>query len=229
MSTSDQVRSVQPISTAKQLLLQKWMAGKGEKTQTIPTRSRSGPAPLSFAQQRLWFLDQLVPGSTAYNVAFGACISGSLDVAAAHKAFNEIVRRHEALRTTFQSRDGAPIQIIHEPFILELPLTDLQGISETHRDAHIKQIAKDEVAKPFDLSHLPLLRIVLLRLEEDEHVVIGTAHHIVFDGWSASVFFKEFLECYRAFRDGKQPRLPQLPVQYADFAEWQTNWLSGKG
>ncbi|HEY2393310.1 MAG TPA: amino acid adenylation domain-containing protein [Candidatus Angelobacter sp.] len=228
VSTSDQVRSAQQVSTAKQLLLQKWMAGKSQQKQTIPNRSRSGSAPLSFAQQRLWFLDQLVPGSTAYNVAFGARISGLLDVAAAHKAFNEIVRRHQALRTTFQSQDGVSVQIIHEPFPLDLQLIELASIPESQRNAHIEQIAKDEVAKPFDLSCLPLLRITLLRLAEDQYVVIGTAHHIVFDGWSASVFFKEFLGCYRAFRDGQQPVLPQLQVQYTDFAEWQTNWLSGE-
>ncbi len=228
VSTSDQVRSVQQVSTAKQLLLQKWMAGKGQQKPTIPSRSGAGPAPLSFAQQRLWFLEQLVPGSTAYNVAFGARIAGLLNVAAAHKAFSEIVRRHQALRTTFQAQDGVSVQIIHEPFPLDLQLVELASIPESQREEHIEQIAKDEVTKPFDLSCLPLLRITLLRLTEEKHVVIGTAHHIVFDGWSASVFFKEFLECYRAFKVGQQPSLPQLQIQYADFAEWQTNWLSGE-
>jgi len=226
VSTSDQGSSLN--LTAKQLLLQKWIAGKSEKKQTVPTGSRSTHAPLSFSQQRLWFLDRLVPGSTAYNVAFGASIAGVLDVYSAHRAFNEIIRRHEALRTTFQSQDGVPTQVIHDPFSIDLQVTDIRGVSPSGRDAHVERIAREQMETPFALSCLPLLRIILLRVGEEEHVVIGTAHHIVFDGWSASLFFKEFIECYRAFSEGKEPLLPRLLVQYADFAEWQTNWLSGE-
>jgi len=216
------------ISSAKQQLLEKWKRGAFDKKQTVPKRQGSGPVELSFAQQRLWFLDQLVPENTAYNVTFGTRLRGNLNLDALGAAFNEIIRRHEALRTVFRVEDGTAYQFIEKPFELKIEQFDLRHVALADQQASIESIARKEAARPFDLTQLPLLRITLLTLAQDEYVMLGVAHHIVFDGWSAGVFQGEFFECYRAFSAGAQPKLPELTVQYPDFAEWQRNRLQGE-
>src|SRR5947209_3080738 len=228
MAAPDQTVAPRVISSAKQLLLEKWKKGEQQKRQTIPVRTAQGPAPLSFAQQRLWFLDQLVPENTAYNITFAMRLSGNLDLAALRASFNEVIRRHEALRTVFRSEDGNAYQVVEAPFELDITETDLRHIPTPEQPATIERIAGDETIRPFDLTRLPLLRVTLLRLAESEYVMLGIVHHIVFDGWSVGVFQSEFFECYRAFTANRQARLPKLPIQYPDYAEWQRTWLEGE-
>lgn len=228
MAAPDKTLSPVAISSAKQLLLEKWKKGELKPQQTIPARPALGPAPLSFAQQRLWFLEQLVPENTAYNISFALRLSGALDLAALRASFNEIIARHEALRTVFRTEDGNAYQLVKEPFELNIAEVDLRHIDTSEHQSRIEQIAAEETVKPFNLTELPLLRVTLLRLGENEYVMLGVVHHIVFDGWSVSVFQSEFFECYRSFSAGRSARLPKLPIQYPDFAEWQRNWLEGE-
>lgn len=228
MAAPEQTVTPLAISSAKQLLLEKWKKGEHQKPPTIPNRPGSAPSPLSFAQQRLWFLDQLVPENTAYNITFALRLSGDVDLVALRSSFNEVIRRHEALRTAFRSCNGNAHQVVEEPFELDIAQVDLRHIAASERQATIERIANEETVKPFNLTQLPLLRVTLLRLGERDHVMLGIVHHIIFDGWSVSVFQSEFFECYRSFTIGRQPRLPRLPIQYPDFAEWQRHWLQGE-
>ncbi len=186
--------------------------------------------PLSFAQQRLWFLDHLEPGSPLYNVAAAVRLTGPLDVIAFGQSLNEIVQRHEALRTVIATVDGRPVQVIAPELALHLPVDDLQHLPQTEREQQALLLAGEEARRPFDLSRGPLLRIRLLRLGDDDHIVVLTMHHIISDGWSMGVLIREIATCYQAFSTGAgRPSLPALPVQYADFSVWQQEWLSPKG
>src|SRR5262249_27923257 len=183
---------------------------------------RDGDLPLSFAQQRLWFIDQLDGGSATYNISTAVRLNGVLDVAALERALSEVVRRHEALRTTFPTVDGLPVQRIAEPQALHLPLVD---VSEP---GAVERLATEEAQRPFDLSVGPLLRVQLLRVSEEEHVVLVTMHHIVSDGWSMGLLVREVSRLYEAYRSGQESPLPELPIQYADYAAWQREWLDGE-
>ncbi len=187
--------------------------------------SREEDLPPSFAQQRLWFLDRLEPGCYAYNMPGAVRISGSLDQAALEKSLDEIVRRHETLRTTFPLRGGKPVQAIAAPAPLTLPVTDLRELPLPEREAQLDEIMTREAHEPFDLARGPLLRIKLVRQADDEHVLLVTMHHIVSDGWSLELFLRELATLYQAYTEGAESPLPQLPIQYADFASWQRNWL----
>ena len=183
--------------------------------------------PLSFAQERLWFLDRLQPDSPVYNIALALRLTGALDVAALERALGEIVRRHETLRTVFREADGAPVQVI-APFTgFALPLEDLSTLEDGDREAELRRRATAEAARPFDLAAGPLLRATLLRLGDDRHALLVTLHHVVSDAWSAGILFREMVALYAAFRDGFASPLPELPVQYADFAVWQREQLQG--
>ncbi|MCG3161078.1 MAG: Linear gramicidin synthase subunit D [Acidobacteria bacterium] len=190
--------------------------------------SRDGEAPLSFAQQRLWFLDQLSPGNSLYNISQAIQVKGALDSAALERTLNEIVRRHEILRTTFASIDGKPVQVITPDLRLALPVVDLGNLEEAEREIEARRLAAVEAAQPFDLSRGPLLRATLLRLEPERHVVLFTMSHIVSDGWSIGVLVREVGMLYDAFANGRPSPLPELPIQYADFAQWQRRWLRGE-
>jgi len=190
--------------------------------------SREIDLPLSFAQQRLWFLDQLEPDNAFYNVPTALRLKGRLNIAALQQTLDEVVRRHESLRTSFALVDGAPVQVISEPATVELPVIDLSREDEETREARARKLAEEEARRPFDLSRGPLLRTQLLRLSENEHVVLFTMHHIVSDGWSMGVLVNEIAALYEAFLQGAASPLPELPVQYADYAYWQRNWLRGE-
>jgi len=190
--------------------------------------SRKEELPLSFAQERLWFLDQLEPGNTAYGIPIAYRLQGSLDVAALEWSLNEIVRRHEVLRATFAVVDGRPAQVIAPEMRLTLPVEDLRGLPEAEQEAEVERWATEEAHHPFDLAQGPLLRATLLRLNEEEHVLLLTMHHIVSDGWSMGVFNRELAVLYEAFSAGEPSPLPELPIQYADFAVWQRGWLQGE-
>ena len=198
------------------------------KAPPLEPRLRGGMLPLSFAQQRLWFLSQLEPDSSAYNVATALRLGGELDVTLLEETFNEIVRRHEVLRTTFTQVDGKPAQIIHAAEWRELPLEDLSHLDSEEREARASRLALEEAQLPFDVTVGPLLRLRLLRLAPDEHVVLLTTHHIVSDGWSTEVIFREVSAIYEALRRGEPSPLAEPKIQYADYALWQQEWLRGE-
>ncbi|MGP0593403.1 amino acid adenylation domain-containing protein [Nitrospira sp. T9] len=189
--------------------------------------SRIGPIPVSFAQQRLWVLAQLDPDSPAYNIPIALQIKGQLDVPALEGSFNEIVRRHEVLRTTFTTVNGGLIQIMAPSLTVICPLIDLQHIPERDRERAAIRLAGSEAQRPFDLRYGPLLRVSLLRLHPDEHILLLTLHHIVSDAWSAHILIREVTILYDAFLKGRSSPLSDLPLQYADFSQWQHGWLSG--
>ncbi|MGH7834634.1 MAG: amino acid adenylation domain-containing protein, partial [Candidatus Binatia bacterium] len=185
-------------------------------------------APLSFAQQRLWFLDQLEPGSPLYNISHAARLNGSLNAGALRKALSAIVARHEALRTTFVSIHGDPIQRIAESRAVELPLVDLSGWPKAKREAEARRWLYVETSRPFNLSSDLMLRAALLRLDDEEHIFVLTMHHIASDAWSIGILMRELAALYADFCAGQPSRLPELPIQYADFAVWQRRWLQGE-
>ncbi|HKN83791.1 MAG TPA: amino acid adenylation domain-containing protein, partial [Pyrinomonadaceae bacterium] len=187
------------------------------------------PLPLSFAQQRVWFFDQLEPNSSAYNMPMAVRMEGQLDVAALERALLGVVRRHEVLRTTFSAGDdGLPIQLVHPaPSRWPLPLTDLSHLRSSEREAEMRRTIARDVAQSFDLEHGPLMRTALLRLDEMDHVLLLSMHHIISDGWSMSVLVREAAALYEAETEGREIVLPELPIQYADFAAWQREWLQG--
>jgi amino acid adenylation domain-containing protein len=186
----------------------------------VPT-GRAGALPLSFAQERLWFVDRLEPGSAVYNVPVAWRLGGALDEAALERALGEIVRRHEALRTVFAEAGGSPVQVIAPFGGFALPVEDLSGLGEADRDAAVVRRAGEEARRPFDLSAGPLFRARLLRLGAGEHVLLLSMHHIVSDGWSMGVLYRELAALYAAYREGRASPLPELAVQYADYAVWQ--------
>jgi amino acid adenylation domain-containing protein len=205
---------------------------RGDAQSNMPplTRSERDPQgmPLSFAQQRLWFIDQLAPGSPVYNIPFSFRMMGELNVKAIEQTLCEIARRHEVLRTTFAKRDGRPVQLIAEAADFTLPLTDLTALADEEQRREVTRIAREEAQEPFDLSRGPLMRAMLLRLAADEHVMLFTLHHIVSDGWSMGVLIEEVASLYKTFAAGAPPSLAELPIQYADYAAWQREWLSGE-
>jgi amino acid adenylation domain-containing protein/non-ribosomal peptide synthase protein (TIGR01720 family) len=182
---------------------------------------------LSFAQQRLWFIDQLEPGSSAYNVPVSLRLAGDLNRAALEWSLRQIVLRHETLRTSFPTQDGVPIQKINDELQMGWEIVDLRDLNPAEREAHARRLATEEAGKPFDLAHGPLLRVKLLQLAEQEHVLLAMLHHIVSDAWSIGVMVREFTHLYRAYVEGEQSSLPELPVQYADFSVWQREWMQG--
>jgi amino acid adenylation domain-containing protein len=196
----------------------------GERIARVP---REEPLVLSFAQQRLWFLDQLEPGNTVYNIPAAVELAGPLDAGAMTAAFGEVVRRHEVLRTTFREVAGDPVQVVGEPAGFSLPRIDLAGLPTATAEREVGRLAAAEARRPFDLEAGPLLRSVLLRSAADRHLLVVTMHHIVSDGWSMGVLVRELGALYATFREGRPSPLPPLAVQYADFAAWQRQHLSG--
>ena len=190
--------------------------------------ARDGDLPLSFAQRRLWFIEQLAPGKSAYNIPAAIRLKGPLNVVALERCLNEIVKRHEALRTTFAMVDGGPVQVIAPILTLALPVVDLRELSGDAREIEVRRLAAEEAGLRFDLARGPLLRIKLLRLGDEEHVGLLTMHHIVSDGWSTGILIREMAVLYEAFSSGRPSPLPELPIQYADFADWQRDWLRGE-
>ncbi|NBD14539.1 amino acid adenylation domain-containing protein, partial [Corallococcus sp. c25j21] len=214
------------------------VAALAERIDSIPAAPSSTPiripplhattAPLSFAQQRLWLLDQLRPGSAAYNIPTALRLKGALDGAALRRAFEALVARHETLRTTLFQQQGQPAQRIHSPATWTLPLVDLSALPEAQREEEARRLAAEEAQRPFDLGVGPLLRTSLVRLSEAEHVLLVTMHHIVSDGWSMGILVREMVAFYEAFITDRTPALAPLPVQYAGFAVWQQGWLQGE-
>jgi len=199
----------------------------GEIASPIVRVDRSGPLPLSFAQQRLWFLSQLEPESAAYNIPTAVQISGRLDVAALARAADTIAERHEVLRTTFADDRGQPVPVIHEASPAVIARVDLSGLPADEQQEQLRVHMTQQTRERIDLARGPLVRLALVRLADDEHVLLFTIHHIASDGWSSRVFLQELAALYGAFAAGQPSPLPELPIQYVDFAQWQRQWLTG--
>ncbi|HET9229074.1 MAG TPA: condensation domain-containing protein, partial [Thermoanaerobaculia bacterium] len=187
-----------------------------------------GDLPLSFAQQRLWFLEQLQPGSPVYNMPVALRLRGELSVPALRASLSEVVRRHESLRTVFVLADGQPLQRVLAPGAVSLGVIDLGGLDPREREGELARLVGENAAQPFDLAAGPLLRASLVRLDETEHAVLLAQHHIVSDGWSTGVLVREVVSLYGAFASARPSPLPELSVQYPDFAVWQRGWLAGE-
>jgi amino acid adenylation domain-containing protein len=190
---------------------------------TILPIPRDGQLPLSFAQSRLWFLYQLEGATGTYNMTGALSLSGPLQVEALKQALRTIIQRHESLRTSFQTVDGVPVQVIDPHPVWELTMVNLAG-----KETEAEKLAYRESQTPFDLTKSPLLRVTLLKLQPEKHILLINMHHIISDGWSIGVFIRELSHLYGAFVAGKEATLPTLPIQYADFAVWQRQWLQGK-
>lgn len=221
---SQRIAALTPEQRAlfEERLKQRGLAGK--VVDVVPKRRQRAYAATSFAQQRLWFLDRLIPANPAYNVRSVVQLDGKLDIALLERCLNVIVSRHEVLRTTFRVVDGRPVQVLSPPAPLPLPIIDITPARSAFPVELATRLAAEEGEQPFDLVRGPLLRVVLVRCHEERHVLVVTMHHIIADGWSVQVFFKELTRLYQT-RGREEGVLPALPIQYADFAEWQETWL----
>ena len=224
MASSREAR-ISALPAELQEKLRSRLSGHGGQSDRISPADRSRRLPLSFAQQRLWFIDEFEPGQASYNSALPMRLTGPLDVAALTSALHGVVARHESLRTTFADIDGQGVQVVHPVAELAMPLTDLSRSADTENA--LNRLLSDEYSRPFDLRQGPLLRALLVRLSGEDHVLLITAHHIVTDGWSMAILVEELSTLYGAALRGEEASLPPLPVQYADFSVWQRDRLSG--
>ncbi|SEU42919.1 Non-ribosomal peptide synthetase component F, partial [Myxococcus fulvus] len=202
--------------------------GESDGAAKLAPVARTGVIPLSFAQQRLWFLDQLQPGTASYNLPAALRLEGSLDVEALRQSLRALVQRHEVLRTHFIVRDSQPIQVIRPEAEVELPVVELGGLDGQPREAEARRLMREEALRPFDLARGPLVRASLLRLDARQHLLLVTVHHIISDGWSTEIMVRELGAFYRQFSGGEAAQLAALPIQYADFSVWQRQWLDGE-
>ncbi len=220
------------LSPEQRALLARRLAGMGgagtSRSRSIPRRRGDGPAPLSFSQRRMWFLEQLDPGSGVYNILAGVRLAGRLNPALLAVALFRVVERHSVLRTTFHTESGSPRQRIGPAQPPALPCIDLTRLPAECREPVAGELARADADRGFDLCRGPLLRTALLRLGDDEHLLLLTLHHIISDGWSMGVLFKELSAFYRAEARGVPHGLPELPIQYADYAAWQQDWLGSE-
>jgi aspartate racemase len=203
------------------------MTARPPERSSIPRRSGSEAVPLSFAQERLWFLDQLEPSTAVYNVCQAVRLSGTLDVIALEKAFNEIVRRHEILRTNFVASEGRAVQVIAPTRTIELALVDLSGGRDGTANEECQRRLQQESRRPFDFARDLLVRTLLVRVSATEHILMLTMHHIISDGWSIGIIFRELAALYAAYCKGDVSPLPELPIQFADFVTWEREVMQG--
>ncbi|MDE3155378.1 MAG: amino acid adenylation domain-containing protein [Acidobacteriota bacterium] len=208
-------------------LLRREAAARPDDEAPMPRRADPARGPLSFAQQRLWFLDRLVPGTTAYHVPVAFRLRGPLSIPAFTRSLTAVVARHDVLRTRFPLEGDQPVQVVDPPRAIDPPVEDLSGLAPGAREEAVARVVAEESARPFDLARGPLLRVRLLRAAADEHVVVCMLHHIVCDGWSTDVLIREIGAQYEAAVHGRPGGLAPLPIQYGDFAAWQRDWLQG--
>ncbi len=225
----DIAKAMENLSPEKRKLVALYLKDQGLDISKLPIPRRSGdsgPPPLSFAQQRLWFLDRLDPGSPAYHIRSGIRATGPLHFEALRRAFEVLTHRHDSLRTRFAEQAAEPVQVIGPRQRIELPQIDLGRLPEAQREDRMDRLALEEGRRPFDIEQGPLLRQTLLRLGPQDHVLQLVIHHIIADGWSIGILTRELTELYRAFCDHQAPALPELPIQYADFAHWQRSCVT---
>jgi amino acid adenylation domain-containing protein len=228
---ADSLQSLASLSLEERALLERRLLTSravGAERQGIPRRKERSPCPLSFAQQRLWFLEELTPGSAVYHIPSVLRVSGRLDLPVLRRVLDAIVQRHEALRTTFALVDGSPMQITQANASAPLKMIDLRQIPAAEREPEMQRVFTEESRRPFDLSRAPMLRAAVAQLGEQEYGLLFVMHHIAADGWSMGRFMRELVTLYDAFADGQPSPLPALPIQYADFALWQRQWLAGE-
>ena len=219
------------LSPEKLQLLESLLRGgseNGKLSSTIPRQSSPGPFSLSFAQQRLWFLDQLIPENPVYNMPTAMRLSMPVDIEVLERSVNEIIKRHAILRTSFSMIDNQPVQIVSESLTLSIPVKDLTTLPASQRKEEARRLASEEALHPFNISQPPLVRGQLLKLDINDHVFLLTMHHIISDGWSMQIFWRELTEIYTAAMAGRSSPLTELPIQYADYAVWQRQWLQGE-
>jgi natural product biosynthesis luciferase-like monooxygenase protein/amino acid adenylation domain-containing protein len=205
--------------------------GKGARRGAITLRSEQEKKKLSYGQQRLWFLEQLEPGASAYNLSSGIRFEGDLNIGVLERSLNEVVERHESLRTRFElNKQGEPQQVVGKPeeLRIKLKIHEVAGRTAEEKRAEVKRLTQEEERKPFDLKQGPLMRVQLLRVSSEQHVALFTLHHIVSDGWSQGVLVEEIGRLYTAHMQGEQSVLEPLPIQYGDYAAWQREWLQGE-
>ncbi len=216
------------LSPAKREYLETLLRARDAASGPIPRRGHGSTARLSFAQSRLWFLDQLSPDSPWYNLIFSIPLDTRVDRQLLQRAVDEVVRRHESLRTTFDTADGRPVQRIAPAMPVPLRYQDVREVPVAERESRLLQLATEETRRPFDLSAGPLLRLLLVQTGDATHVLIVGMHHIISDGLSAPLFAGELSAAYESLAAGVPPALPPLPLQYGDYAEWQHRWVSGE-
>jgi len=224
-------KRIESLSPAKRALLElrlKQSSGRRQVVSNISSRKNPEQAPLSFAQERLWFLDQLEPNGALYNVPRAFRLKGELNLEALQVSLDKVAERHETFRTHFQLVDGDVRQVIQPSGEIPVTVTDLRDLPLDEREAAVTRLGHEEANRSFDLSHGPLMRARVLRLGEFEHVLLLTNHHIISDAWSGGILFKELSEIYNSVVTGGVVARPALPIQYADFAEWQRDWLQGE-
>src|SRR5882672_8894655 len=220
------------ISEAKRALLRKYLRGEVDDDLTsscsIARRTPVTAPRLSFAQERLWSLDKLMPASQVFNVPIAVRLSMPTDLSALQRSLKEIARRHEVFRTTFITVEGKPQPVFTADLDLRLAVIDLTTLRKPERELEARRLIKEEAQRPFDLALGPLIRTGLIRLSEQESIFLLTMHHIISDGWSIVLFFQELSALHRAFANGHDSPLAELSIQYADYAAWQREWLRGE-
>ncbi|MEW6738221.1 MAG: condensation domain-containing protein, partial [Acidobacteriota bacterium] len=228
---------ISTLSPAQRALFEARLKKKGldvanlpsfSQTQSIPKRKQLNYCPLSYDQERLWIIDQMEPGNPSYNIYTAGSFTGFLDIAIVEKAFNEIVRRHEILRTAFVVVDEQPVMVISPELKITLLVEDLRSWPEDQRNAEALRRVNEHAGRPFDLTQAPLVRFGLLQLADEEYMMYVIMHHIITDRWSAVVVDEEWLTLYKAFSQGLPSPLPEVTIQFADFAAWQREWLQGE-
>lgn len=230
---NDNSKNHEALSPAKRALYELLLKKKREQeiaasAQPIARAQEASSYPLSFAQQRIWFIHQLMPDNPAFNVHVTEQIKGALNVPALESGLKEVVRRHKTMRTRFITFEGKPVQVVSEDANFILAMIDLSQLNEYERSAQLQKFADKEARRSFDLTNGPLLRATLFKKASDEHVLLLVVHHIISDGWSMDVFIQELVTLYEAYSNGRQSPLPELPIQYTDFALWQMQWLQGE-
>ncbi|HVG17938.1 MAG TPA: condensation domain-containing protein, partial [Blastocatellia bacterium] len=231
MKTSKGFNEASQLSAQERELISYLLEDEGvqlPELQSIARREGQQEIPLSSSQERLWILEQLLPGTATYHIAEAFQLKGAVNVEALKKTINEITRRHEVLRTTFATKDGRPIQVVSPALDVDLAILDFSHLPESSRRPKALDWSNERMRQPFDLQKGPLLRADLLRLAEGEHILLLTMHHIISDGWSTRVFVREIVDMYTAFSKGEPCPLPDLPLQYADYCFWEKQWLESE-
>ena len=225
-------KRIAALPPEKRALFERQLQEKGlqlaQSKSTICKRKNLNELPLSFAQQRLWFLHQLEPNTTAYNIAIAWRFTGNLHIALLECCLNTIVERHEILRTAFVAVDGQPSQVIVPKLLLSLPIIDLRSLSELNLSTEVEKLTKLEAQSPFNLTEAPLIRVKLLQITDNENILLLTLHHLVADGWSRGIILQELTALYKSFLNKQPSPLSELPIQYVDFAVYQQQWLQGE-